>query len=119
VDGVTLCVERRVNGQVVVNYLFAPKAKQLMNVPTGGSTPTLKMPVERNSVLKMIESDSGVRFHPSEMVMRPTGIANALNGGATVDIPLLRNGTETGFSKVSLVFDSSGTLCCYERDPTF
>jgi hypothetical protein len=65
-------------------------------------------------------ADTGVEFTPSEVIIRPTAKASAMNGGAFVD--LLPEGLDpnNGLNyKISMVFDANGKLVNYERDPRF
>lgn len=118
-DGTTLCV-RDSNGRVVVNYLYAPQAKQLLQLPgPGGIAPTIKMPVSRNDIIRMVKAESGTEFKPNEVELRPTGLASAMNGGAFVDIAHLGGDPNNALCKVSLVFGPGGDIVYYERDPTF
>lgn len=118
-DGIILCV-RDSNGRVVVNYLNAPQAKQLLQLPSpGGTAPTMKMPVSRNDIIRMVKAESGTEFKPHEVDLKPTGLASGMNGGAFVDIAHLGGDPNNGLCKVSLVFGPSGDIVCYDRDPTF
>jgi len=117
VDGITLCV-RDSKGQVVVNYLNAPQAKQLMAMPTG-APPTLQLPVSRSEVIRMVKNESGTEFKAKDVELRATGVASAMNGGAYVDIAHLGGDPNNGLCKVSLVFGPDGSVVYYSRDPTF
>lgn len=110
-DGTTLCVQDS-NGRVAVNYLSAPQAKELSRLP-GGTAPTMQMPVDRNEVIRMVKEDSGTEFKRSDVQMRPTGVASAMNGGAFVDIAPRGGDPNNGLCKVSLVFGPDGDLAYY------
>jgi len=80
----------------------------------------LKTPVTTEEIIRMVKADSGVEFKPNEVIIRPTAKASALNGGAFVD--LLPAGLDPNNAlnyKISMVFDASGKLVNYERDPSF
>jgi hypothetical protein len=68
----------------------------------------------------MVNVDSGVEFKPNEVIIRPTAISCALNGGAFVE--LLPTGADPNnglSSKIDLVFGPDGKLVNYDRDPFF
>ena len=117
IGGTTLCI-RDSNGTAVVNYLFAPEAKQLSQIPNG-SVPSTRIPVENDTVLRMVAEDTGTEFKAHEIRIKPTGLSSALNGGAAVDIAPLGGIKDNGLSKLSMVFSPSGELIYYDRDPTF
>jgi hypothetical protein len=112
----TLCFQDS-NGRVVVNYLSAPEARQLMQFPAG-TPPTMEMPVTRTDIIKMVKQDSGTEFKPADILLKPAGAATALNGGALVDIAPLGGDPNNGLCKLSLVFDHDGALAYYCRDPS-
>jgi hypothetical protein len=116
VDGTTLCF-RDSGGQVVVNYLFTPEAKQLTQLRRG-TAPSLKLPVSRDEIISMVKADSGAEFRLDQILLTPTGVANAVNGGAFVDVAPLGGDPNNGLSKLSIVFNSDGKMVAYDRDPT-
>jgi hypothetical protein len=113
-EGATITF-RDSNGRVVVNYFRAPVADQLTARPTGGP-PTVQPPVSRDEVIRMAKQDSGVDFRPGEILLRPSGVASALNGGVFVDVAPLGGNPQNGLCKISLVFGPDGNLVYYCRD---
>jgi hypothetical protein len=116
-DGITLSV-RDCGGRVAVMYMHAPAAKQLMALPQG-AMPKLRLPVAKADIIRMVKADSGTQFKPDEVIVRPTGVATAINGGAFVDIGPLGGDPNNGLSKLSLVFGADGNIIYYDRDPFF
>lgn len=119
----TLLESRDPKGEAKVGYLMSRKAAVEMNsIPKhgDGSVPDLNPSVTRDDVAKMVKLDSGVSFTPNEILIRPTGKSTALNGGTFVNIlPLGADPNNFMNYKISMVFDSNGTLVNYERDPRF
>ncbi len=108
------------NGEAKVGYLMVRQAALDMNrLPSNGFVPDLNVPVTATQIISMIRADTGVAFKPNEVIIRPTGKASALNGGAFVDI-LPTGADPNNFMnyKLSMTFDSSGKLVNYERDPS-
>lgn len=104
-----------------VGYMMVRQAAVAMNsLPAPGTKPNLATPVTRSQVLDMITADTGTTFKPNEVIIRPTAKSSALNGGAFVDIlPTGANPNNFMDYKLSMTFDSNGTLVDYERDPNF
>jgi len=104
-----------------VGYMMVRQAAVAMNqLPAPGTQPNLAMPVTSSQVLDMVAADTGTAYKPNEVIIRPTGKASAMNGGAFVDI-LPTGADQNNFMnyKISMTFDSSGKLVDYERDPRF
>jgi hypothetical protein len=104
-----------------VGYLMVKQAALDINrLPSKGFVPNLNTPITREEVLRMLKADTGRDFKPSEIIIRPTAKASAMNGGAFVD--LLPEGLDpnNGLNyKISMVFNANGKLVNYERDPRF
>lgn len=117
----TFVVPRDSSKPAKVGYLMVRQAALDMNrIPTNTTTPNLNVPVTTEQVIQMVQADSGVLFKPNEVIIRPTGKACALEGGAFVD--LLPTGADPNNAlnyKISMVFDANGKLVNYERDPRF
>ncbi len=103
-----------------VGYMMVRQAAVAMNsLPAPGTKPNLATPVTRSQVLDMVTADTGTTFKPNEVIIRPTATSSALNGGAFVDIlPTGANPNNFMDYKLSMTFDSNGTLVDYERDPS-
>jgi len=104
-----------------VGYMMVRQAAVAMNhLPAPGTKPNLDAPVTSSQVLDMVAADTGITFKPNEVIIRPTGKASAMNGGAFVDI-LPTGADPNNFMnyKLSMTFDSNGKLVNYERDPHF
>jgi hypothetical protein len=104
-----------------VGYFMVRQAAEDMNrLPQQGFVPELNLPISSAEVIDMVKADSGVEFKPSEVIIRPTGKASALNGGAFVDLLPTGNDPNNFLNyKISMTFDSNGKLVDYERDPNF
>jgi hypothetical protein len=117
----TFVESRESSAPAKVGYLMVRQAAVDMNsLPKSGFTPELTLPVTADEIIRMVKADSGGEFKPSEVIIRPTGKASALNGGAFVD--LLPTGADPNNAlnyKISMVFDAGGKLVNYERDPSF
>jgi len=117
----TFVTPRDPNAPAKIGYLMVRQAAVDMNrLPQPGFVPDLKTPVTTEEIIRMVKADSGVEFKPNEVIIRPTAKASALNGGAFVD--LLPAGLDPNNAlnyKISMVFDASGKLVNYERDPSF
>jgi hypothetical protein len=104
-----------------VGYMMVRQAALAMNrLPAPGTQPSLATPITSAQVLDMVNADTGTTFKPNEVIIRPTGKASAMNGGAFVD--LLPTGADPNNFlnyKLSMTFDSNGMLVDYERDPNF
>lgn len=103
-----------------VGYMMVRQAAVAMNnLPAPGTKLSLDMPVTLSQVLDMVAADTGTTFQPNEIIIRPTGKASAMNGGAFVDI-LPTGADQNNFMnyKLSMTFDNNGKLVDYERDPS-
>jgi len=89
-------------------------------LPGNGFVADLTVPVKTEDVIRMVNADTGVAFKPSEIKIKPTAAACALNGGAFVNVLPTGADPNNGLSsKIDLVFDHNGKLINYERDPFF
>jgi hypothetical protein len=104
-----------------VEYLMSRTAARAMNdIPAPGTVPNLSVPVSGSDIIGMVQADSGVKFKPNEVIIRPTGGACGINGGEFVHmIPSGADPNNGLSSKVDMVFDSDGKLANYDRDPFF
>ena len=119
-DGMTLTVQES-NGVFKVNYLMVRQAALAINsTPAPGGTPDLSVPVSSDEVRRLVKADTGVEFQSNEVIIRPTGAASALNGGAFVNLlPTGKDPNNALNYKIMMVFGSDGNLVNYERDPFF
>jgi hypothetical protein len=68
----------------------------------------------------MVAAGPGTAYKPNEVIIRPTGNAGAMNGGAFVDIlPTGPDQNNCMNYKLSMTFDGKRKLVDYERDPSF
>lgn len=110
-------------GDTYVNYLASRQGVGAMNaLPRLAGPADLSMPVTREQVLNLVEADSGKRFPPNEVVLRPTGQSGSLMGGANVEVGKDASNPEmarvtTKQTSFSLIFGPDGKLVYYERDP--
>lgn len=111
------------HGDTYVNYLASRQGVGAMNtLPKLAGPADLSMPVTREQVLDLVEADSGARFPPNEVVLRPTGQSGSLMGGANVEVGKDASNPESAHvttkeTSFSLTFGSDGKLVYYERDP--
>jgi len=104
-----------------VGYMMVRQAAVAMNqLPTPGTQPDLSLPVTLSQMLSMIAADTGTTYQPNEVMIRPTGKASAMNGGAFVDV-LPTGADQNNFLnyKMSMTFDNTGKLVDYELAPHF
>lgn len=113
IDGTTMDVCND-HGSFYVDYIMAPSAKQLMELP-GNSTPPLDPAVSKQEILRLLEQDSGMDFPSDEIAIRPTSHACAMNGGVFVDVGQGVNQPFFPLTKFSMVFDPTGNLAFYGR----
>lgn len=106
---------------VKISYLMTRRsAEELNSLPSPSHTPNLVLPVTRDDIKRMVKSDTGADFKSNEIIIRPTGAATSLGGGAFVDVlPSGKDPNNALNYPVSLVFSADGTLVNYERDPFF
>jgi hypothetical protein len=117
---ITLTIQES-NGTFKVNYLMVRQAAIAINsIPPKGFVPNLSVPVTREDIIRMVKADTGVEFKPNEVIIRPSGAACALNGGAFVNLlPMGKDPNNALNNKVMMVFSADGNLANYERDPFF
>ncbi|HZM06336.1 MAG TPA: hypothetical protein VFC44_25325 [Candidatus Saccharimonadales bacterium] len=103
------------------DYLMSRKAAIAMNnLPEAGFVPDLTITVSRDDVIRMVKADSGVEFKPNEVLIKPTAISCAFNGGAFVDVlPTGKDPNNALNFKISMAFGPDGNLVNYQRDPFF
>ena len=114
--GGTELAVRDSGGSVVVMFMYAPEAKQLTALPKEAA-PDLHVPVAKGEVIQMVKSDSGLELKPQQVVIRPTGAATAVSGGAFVDIVPHGGDPNKDRRKIGLIFGANGNLIYYYRDP--
>jgi hypothetical protein len=112
------------NGEAKVDYLMAEGAPKALNsLPPPGTVPDLSVPVNRQQVLDMAQADTGTQYKPEQVVIKPTGAACSIMGGAfvTVDQHSLNGGEATDMRHpgIELVFGPDGKLLEYEGRPFY
>ncbi len=107
------------NPAYIMQFMTRDAGPALNSLPTPGTAPNLTTPVNRQDVIQMVEEDTGYIFSPNNVLLRPTGAACSLQGGAFVDLGG-NYGDQyyhiTG-TNVQFVFGSDGNIVNYERDP--
>jgi len=99
-------------------YLASRKATiQLNNPPAGSEAPKTDLPVTREEIARMVQADTGVSLKPSEILMSPTGLGFAMNGGAYIRIgpPKIALPAVSGPDKLDMVIGPDGKLAYYMR----
>jgi hypothetical protein len=104
-----------------VSYLASRKAVIQLNKSPTGEEPKTDLPITREEIARMVQADTGVSFKPNEILMTPTGIGFAMNGGANIRIGPPKNAAPavSGPNKLSMVVGPDGKLAYYMRDPFF
>ena len=119
VGDITLTIADSPDGAAHIFYLMTRAgALELNKRPSLGAAPNLSVPVQRQDVIRMVKADTGITFSPNQVVIKPTGAASSLMGGAFVDIgPDAGNGAYRSFTKsnLSMVFGADGNLVNYQR----
>jgi hypothetical protein len=115
INGTTLsvCYDQ---GAVIVDYMMAAAARQLMQIG-GGQMPATPS-VSRDEILALLKADSGKDFPPDQISIWETANMSAMNGGVGVDVGKGVNSPyPTPFTdwRYGMVFDPNGTLVCYAR----
>jgi hypothetical protein len=119
-NGITIGVEDSNKPRTVLRYVASrPEMQALNQLPSGGAMPSLNMPITQEEIIRMVKADTGAEFEPSEIEMRPTAAASALDGGAFVHIGHVNGDSNNGLYKLDFVFGPDGKIVNYERDPTF
>ncbi len=120
IDGVTVGVRHATGyaGDVpaFVSYMDNHgQSRMMMELPTDGKPPNLRVPVTRDQVIEMLGRDAGIRYPPDKIRMHPTGLSGALAGGVRFDVggdP--NNGISWDFA---LVFGPDNKLVYYDTAP--
>lgn len=117
----TLIAPKATSQKAKVGYLMGRQAAlELNQSPTNGFVPNMNVPVSRADIIRMVKSDSGVAFSPNEILIQPTAMSCALNGGVFVNVlPAGLDPKNFLNYRISMVFDANGKLVNYERDPQF
>jgi hypothetical protein len=99
----------------VFDFMTGNGARALNSVPKAGIVPDLSVPIKAEEVLRMVKADTGDDFKPNQVVIKPTGAACSLSGGAFVDVGRqMMNGMEVMNGKsLALVFGADGKLVNY------
>lgn len=121
IDDTTFTIQDNNQFGLKVFYLMTKEAaKELNRVPSSGFIPDLNVPITREEVIRMVKADAGVEFKPNEVLIKPTGAACALNGGAFVHLlPLGKDPNNGANIQLALIFSQNGKMVTYERDPFF
>src|SRR6266478_4302784 len=88
----------------------ARPCKHSIRSPRWGGVADVSVPIDRNEVIQMVKADTGVEFTADKVVIRPTGAATAMMGGAfvTVDQHTLGDGIDMRHPGMDLVFAPDG-----------
>ncbi len=121
ISGITLTIQEPKQGPAKVFYMADGNALQSLNsLRADDSKPDITVPITKEEVISMVKADSGVEFKRNECIIKPTGAAGGLAGGASVDMLPTGADPNNGLSsKIDLVFRADGKLVYYDRDPFF
>jgi len=101
-----------------VFYMMTREAATALNtLPTSGNPRNLTVPIKRDEVLKMVKADTGFDYQPSQVEIKPTAAACALDGGAFVEVGRVMKGDMEILTENSLSFvvSSDGKLVSYQH----
>jgi hypothetical protein len=116
VDGYRLSFYEK-NGVATLDYFSAPEAMELNRLPPDGTSPDVTVPVRAEDMIRMAKSDMGSEFKTNDVIIRPTGAACALMGGAFVEFLPAGADPENFLSyKLIVVFGPKGVLLDYQRN---
>lgn len=113
VNGTTLCIEDD-RGNVYLQYIMAPAARQLEQLPRGAA-PLEQVSITRQEIIRLLKADSGKDFPPNEVAITPTSWSGAMNGGVYVDAGKEVHSLSRPPPEYSMVFGPDGNLACYLR----
>lgn len=113
VNGTTVCVEDN-RGNVYLQYIMAPAARQLDQLPKAPAPP-MEPTMTRPEIMRLLKADSGKDFRPNEVAITPTSWSGAMNGGVYVDVGQSVYSNAGGVPEYSMVFGPDGNLACYLR----
>ncbi len=85
-DGNTLTFAECDGTARIFYYMSKSGANSLNSLPASGTVPKLSVPVTREEVVQMAKADTGIQFAPKDILIRPTGAACSLEGGAFVSV---------------------------------
>jgi hypothetical protein len=102
------------HGSVYVDYLLAPTARELYQLPNNPAPP-VEPAVGKEEILRLLKEDSGTDFPPDQIAIRPTSYACAMNGGVFVDVGEGVHRPYYPLTKFSMVFGPDGNLAFYGR----
>jgi hypothetical protein len=117
IGGTTLTFMDSKKGTRVFYMMTREAAKQLNSMLTDGSPRNLTVPIKRDEVLKMVKADTGIEYQPSQVEIRPTAAACALDGGAFVEVGRVVKGDMEVLTENSLSFvvSSDGNVVSYQH----
>jgi len=113
VNGTTLCVEDD-RGEVYVEYIMAPAARQLDQLPKSPAPPA-EVSITRQEIMRLLKADSGKDYPPNEVAITSTSWSGAMNGGVYVDAGKDVHTMAGAGPDYSMVFGPDGNLACYLR----
>jgi len=110
-DGTTIDFQEQ-DGKARMFYMMTSGAAHELNeIPNGGTQPDLSVPITPKEIVKMAEADTGGHFSTNQILVRPTGAACSMQGGAFVSVG--GRADQWDATNVSLVFGRDGILVNY------
>ena len=114
---ITLTVSDTKKGTRVFYMMSRAAALMLNNVGKSDQPPDMSLPVNREEIIQMVKSDTGIEFSRHQVEIKPTAAACAIQGGAFVEVGRQMLGDMelmTG-TNVSFVVNSRGKIISYQH----
>lgn len=114
---ITLTISDTKKGTRVFYMMSKSAALMLNSVGKSDQPPDMSLPVNREEIIRMVKSDTGIEFNSHQVEIKPTAAACAIQGGAFVEVGRQMLGDMelmTG-TNVSLVVSSNGKIVSYQH----
>ena len=114
---ITLTVSDTKKGTRVFYMMSKVAAMMLNSVGKSDQPPDMSLPVNREEIIRMVKSDTGIKFNSHQVEIKPTAAACAIQGGAFIEVGRQMLGDMelmTG-TNISFVVNSSGKIVSYQH----